>query len=146
MEAVTAKPRRAEVMMTKKALLWMGMVTVLAVSVAAQQTWQRHYDPATETTVTGTVEDVVQVAHQGRSPGTHLKLKTDSGSVTVQIGPTSYLESQKVSFAKGDQVTVTGSKVNSGIIAREVKKGDRTLTLRDKQGIPKWSRGRNRPS
>ncbi len=128
--------------MTKKVLWVMGVMAVLAVTSAAQRA--RHYDPTTETTATGTVTDVVQVTHQGRSPGTHLKLKTGSGPVTVQLGPTSYLESQKASFAKGDQVTVTGSQVNKAIIAREVKKGDSTLTLRDKQGIPKWAHGRNR--
>ncbi len=128
--------------MTKKVFLLIGVMAVLAVTSAAQRA--RHYDPATETTVTGTVTDVVQVTHQGRSPGTHLKLKTASGPVTVQLGPTSYLESQKASFSKGDQVTVTGSQVNKAIIARVVKKGDSTLTLRDKQGIPKWAHGQNR--
>ena len=129
--------------MMRKTLLLMAVVAAVAVSVAAQQ---RRYDPATETTVTGTVTDVVQVTHHGRSPGTHLKVKTDAGPMTVQLGPTSYLESQNVNFAKGDQVTVTGSQVKGAIIAREVKKGDAKITLRNKQGVPKWSHGRNRPS
>jgi hypothetical protein len=30
------------------------------------------------------------------------------------------------------------------IIAREVVKGDKTLTLRGKNGIPEWSRGKAR--
>lgn len=129
--------------MTKRALLLIGVMAALVATSAAQR--QRHYDPATEMTVAGTVTDVVQVAHQGRPPGTHLRLRTDSGPMTVQLGPTSYLESQKASFAKGDQVTVTGSQVKGAIIAREVKKGDSKLTLRNKQGVPKWAHGRNRP-
>ena len=131
--------------MTKKVLLLMAVIAV-AVSVAAQQGRQRRYDPATETTVTGTVEDVMQITHPGRGgSGTHLRLKTETGVIEVHVGPTWYLESQKASFAKGDAVTVTGSKVGGAVIAREVKKGDAVLTLRDKQGVPKWSRG-GRPS
>jgi hypothetical protein len=30
------------------------------------------------------------------------------------------------------------------LIAREVKKGGKTLTLRDAQGVPAWSGGRRR--
>ena len=120
------------------------VMAALAALAVAQQT--RAYDPTTETTVTGTVEDVTQVAHGGRSTGTHMKLKTDAGVVEVQLGPTRYLESQKFAVAKGDLVTVTGSKVNGSLIGREVKKGDTTVTLRDKQGVPKWSHGAARPN
>ncbi|HVY94413.1 MAG TPA: hypothetical protein VHA14_16745, partial [Bryobacteraceae bacterium] len=48
-------------------------------------------------------------------------------------------------FAKGDSVEITGSKVTMNgeewIIAREVTKDGKTLTLRDKDGNPKWSGG-----
>jgi hypothetical protein len=57
--------------------------------------------------------------------------------------------SQQFQFAKGDAITVTGSKVRIAgqdvIIAREIKKGDQVLTLRDAKGFPLWS-GRGRRS
>lgn len=130
----------------RRSFLLLAVVAGLSVALAAQQEQRRNYDPATEVTITGVVEEVVEVAHQGRGTGTHLKLKTDAGVVVVHVGPTRFLISQKASFFKGDQITVTGSKVKNAVIAREIKKGDATLTLRDAQGEPKWSRGGARPS
>jgi hypothetical protein len=50
--------------------------------------------------------------------------------------------SKHFDFAKGDAITVTGSKVKMGgqdvVIAREIKKGDQVLTLRDARGFPLW--------
>src|SRR5687767_6010057 len=98
----------------------------------------RMYNPATETTVKGTVEEVKKVPSQRGGPGgTHLIVKTDKETLDVHLGPTTFLEKQKFTFAKGDQIEVTGSKVKIGavdaMLAREVKKGDKTLTLRDSQ-------------
>ncbi len=49
-------------------------------------------------------------------------------------------------FATGDQVEVIGSKVKmdgaDAVLAREVKKGGKTLTLRNARGIPAWSKGK----
>jgi hypothetical protein len=60
-----------------------------------------------------------------------------------------YLETEGFTIAKGDMVEVTGSLVSSEddtyMIAREVKKGDRLLRLRNKEGIPLWSRSRRSP-
>jgi hypothetical protein len=107
----------------------------------------RMYDPATETTVKGTVEEVKQIPGQrGGASGAHLIVKTDKETLEVHLGPTAFLEKEKFTFAKGDQIEVTGSKVKIGaadaLLAREVKKGDKTLTLRNAQGIPVWSGGR----
>lgn len=137
-----------------KKVFLLSLVLLICAGVAAAQSGStskgRIYDPATETTITGQVADVAQHAGRGRGTGTHLMLETSAGRVEVHLGPTSYLAAQNASYAKGDKVTVTGSKVKFGssevIIAREVKKGDQVLTLRDAQGIPKWSRGRQRPN
>jgi hypothetical protein len=109
------------------------------------------YDPATEVTVTGTVEEVKEMdcAECPRgTKGTHITLKINDQSYDVHLGPTSYLADQKFTVAKGNQVEVTGSKVKQGddevILARQVKKGDQTIALRDAQGIPAWSRGMQR--
>lgn len=122
------------------------------------------YDPATVVTVKGTVQEVQegmmrsgqmgqmnQSAQTGqRRPrgGMHLTLKTDTGSFNVLVGPAQFVKDKDFTFAKGDEVTVTGSKVkfngSDAIIAREIKKGDKTLTLRDEKGVPAWPMGRRR--
>jgi hypothetical protein len=105
----------------------------------------RMYNPATETTVNGTVEKVATISGRSGWSGTHLDLKTDSGIVDVHLGPSAYLSSKGFQFANNDQLEVTGSKVmyqgHPAIIAREVKMGGKVLTLRNAQGIPEWSRG-----
>jgi len=79
--------------------------------------------------------------------GTHLTLKTTQGTFNVHVGPTTYFASKNFSVAKGDELTITGSKVQfqgtESLIAREIKKGDQVLTLRDANGLPLWS-GRGR--
>jgi hypothetical protein len=61
----------------------------------------------------------------------------------VVLGPASFVSSKKFEFAKGDRITVTGSKVTTNgqdvVVAREVKKADKVLTLRDAKGFPLWS-------
>ncbi len=48
-----------------------------------------------------------------------------------------------LSFSKGDEIAVTGSKVKQGdadlVLARAVDKGNDTVTLRDNKGTPVWS-------
>ncbi len=105
------------------------------------------YDTSTEMTAKGTVQEVQQITGRRGWGGTHLTLKTEAGAFDVHLGPTAFLKQEGFSFEKGDEVEVTGSKVDyqkgEAIIAREVKKGDKTLTLRDEKGYPVWS-GRGR--
>lgn len=104
------------------------------------------YDPSTEVTLKGTVEEVKQLTGRMAMSGTHLTLKAESGTYDVHLGPTAFLSSHKFDVAKGDQIEVIGSKVNvagaEAVLAREVKKGDNRLSLRNAQGIPEWSGGR----
>jgi hypothetical protein len=106
------------------------------------------YDPATEVTVTGTVEEVREIPHGARGPGIHLTLRTDRATYDVHVGPVRFLAEHAIAFAKGDPLRVTGSKVYYGgkdaLLAREIKKGEKTVTLRDSRGIPEWSRGHRR--
>ncbi len=106
------------------------------------------YDPKTVISVSGTVAKVTQQTGPRGWNGTHLSLKTQDGVVDVHLGPASFISQQGFQFTEGDQIEVTGSKITyqnaTAIIAREVKKGGKVLTLRDEQGYPKWSRGRQR--
>jgi hypothetical protein len=90
-----------------------------------------------------------QMGHMGWM-GTHLKLMTQNGPVNVVVGPSGYIAEKNFTFAKGDEIQVTGSEVTfrgkMELIAREVKKGEKTLTLRNDQGVPLWSRGHQPPA
>lgn len=137
--------------------LTFGGLAAIAIAMAshslAQSTpqsstpWPR-YNTATETTLTGSVEAVLNPTNPNGRAGTHLTLKTDKESLDVHVGPSWYLAEKQITFAKGDQITVTGSRVkfDSGdaLIAREIKKGQQTISLRDPQGFPLWSGGAGR--
>ena len=106
------------------------------------------YDPQTETTTTGVIQEVKEVPGPGRSSGTHLIVKAGDELDDIHVGPTWYLKHHSCALAKGDQIEVIGSKVKyqgaATVVARQIKKGDKSWTLRDARGIPLWSRGRNR--
>ncbi len=132
---------------TAAALMLLTFLAVTTIAVAqGPGAGMRIYDPKTEVTLTGSVEGVQQQPCMGRRVGTHLTLKTESETLDVCVGPTGYVQQKGFSFAKGDQIEVVGSRVKLGekdaIVARQIKKGDQTLTLRDSQGIPAWSGGR----
>jgi DNA/RNA endonuclease YhcR with UshA esterase domain len=105
----------------------------------------RNYDPKTEVTVKGTVEDVQEIAGRNGRTGTHLLLKTDSGTLPVHVGPSAYILKNQFSFSKGDEISVLGSKVTIAgketLLAREITKDGKTLVLRNAQGIPEWAGG-----
>jgi hypothetical protein len=125
------------------------LLVLISVLPAPAQSGQRgpmmrHYDPKTEVTFTGTVESINRMAGMpGR--GIHLTVKTGDETSNVHLGPAAFIE-RKMTFKKGDTVQITGSKVTmmrkNVVIAREVRKGDQVLTLRDENGVPAWPRGR----
>lgn len=104
----------------------------------------RMYDPQTVTTVSGEVVSADTVSGpRGRYQGLHLTLKTAAETIAVHLGPSWYLDQQKITFAPKDTVEITGSRISLEgkpvIIAGEVKKGGQTLKLRDANGIPVWA-------
>lgn len=141
--------------MYRSKLAIVAFLIVLTVPFAVAQVGRgagpgmRNYDPSSEVTVTGGVEDIQQYTTRGWWGGTHLILKTSTDTLDVHVGPTSYLDGQQFSFTKGDQVEVIGSKIKvdgkDALLAREIKKDGKVLKLRDTQGIPLWSRGRRNP-
>jgi len=58
------------------------------------------------------------------------------------VCPKPFQEEMGISFSKGDEVAVTGSKVKQEaldvILAREFVKGADTLMFRDDKGKPVW--------
>ncbi len=109
----------------------------------------RMYDPKTVETISGEVERVDMITPmKGMSGGVHLVVKTDKESISVHLGPAWYLENQDVKIQPKDKVEITGSRITfdgkPAIIAKEVKKGDEVLNLRDDSGYPVWSGWRRR--
>jgi hypothetical protein len=102
------------------------------------------YDPSTETTINGTIEEVQTVDMMCHS-GTHLTVKTEKGNIEVALGPNKFLAEQKLELKKGDQVQIVGAKANTRrgeiFMAREITTGGKTVTLRDEKGMPNWPRG-----
>ena len=72
------------------------------------------------------------------SYGVHFTLKTEKEAISVHLGPSWYMEKQGMTFAPGDKVEVTGSRITyegqPTIIAGEVKKGGQVLKLRMQPG------------
>jgi hypothetical protein len=105
------------------------------------------YDPDTVTTLRGTASAVTVVpARGGRMGGTHITLSSGGQTMDVHLGPTWFLDREGVSVSKGDAVEVSGSVIDSDgqsvLIARELKTGQKVVTLRDERGIPAWAGGR----
>ncbi len=103
------------------------------------------YDRATEITRHCKVDSVDQIAPGGCSGcdgGVHLRATCDGEACDIHLGPAAYEEGKKFPLAKGDEVDVTGSRVTydggTSLIAKEVRKGDAVLELRDDQGKPLW--------
>ena len=99
------------------------------------------YDLTTEVKLKGVVEDVRETP--GEFEGTHLVVKTDTGTVLVHVAPASFLKEMDTSFKKGDEVQVIGAKAPGAtepeVLAREITVGTNTTTLRDGKGIPVWA-------
>ena len=119
------------------------LCTLPLVAQKAQEPSPLKYDVHTETKMKGTVEEVKLPPKGSKKEVAHLLVKTGTDTVDVYLCPKSFLDDMGVSFSKGDEITLTGSKVKQGeadlILAREVVKGTDTLVLRDKKGNPVWS-------
>jgi hypothetical protein len=98
------------------------------------------YDLQTEAKIKGTVLEIK--APEKEKDNLHMMLKSGEETVDVLLCPKSFLTEMGITFAKGDEVVVTGSKVKvedtNMVLAREVKKGDDSLILRDDKGAPAW--------
>jgi hypothetical protein len=136
------------------AVLFVAALSSLAAaqSAPAGRQGSMMYDVKTETTITGTVESVENITGTGGRGrhgmgGTHLVMTTEKESVAVHVGPTTFLAEKGITFAKGDKLEILGSRLTVDnevvLIARQIKKGDNTWTLRDASGRPAWS-GRGR--
>jgi hypothetical protein len=125
-------------------LLQLAAIALVATSAFSQS--PPKYDPATETTVKGTVGELKLVPPTGGKPIAYLVTKTgpDKEKDTVQIFlcPKSFLDQMGIAFKTDEAIEVKGSKVKQDgadlILAREMVKGGETLTFRFPDGKPAW--------
>lgn len=100
------------------------------------------YDLQTESKAKGVVDDVKVSDFGTRKDFIQLVLKDQTETLVVYVCPQPFEEEMGISFAKGEQVSLTGSRVKEKesevILAREIAKGTDTWTLRDAKGSPVW--------
>jgi hypothetical protein len=100
------------------------------------------YDLQTEMKTKGVVDEINVLTVGSRKDFMELVLKKGEDKIHVYVCPRPFQEEIGVSFAKGDEIAVTGSKVKQEaldvILAREMVKGTDTLMFRDDKGKPVW--------
>ena len=108
------------------------------------------YSKGSVVELSGKVTGVVRSAPaQGMDASVSLLVKSGNGGVSVvEVGPTWYVDGQRVTYKTGDRVKVKGSKVMLGnrsvILAQRVTKNNRVLYLRGEDGWPMWLAYRGR--
>lgn len=106
--------------------------------------YSRLYDPQTIETISGKIISIERITPmQGMSHGIRLMVKTAKETIPVHLGPEWYVTNQDMQLQINERVEIKGSRITfngkPAIIATEVKKGDKILTLRDSNGLPLWS-------
>jgi hypothetical protein len=123
----------------------MGVAFVVLVILLFTSPRQRTlvYDASDVVTVQGVVQDVQQFyCPISGEEGTHLTVKTENETVQVHVAPTRFLRNNNVSFSKGDQIQVVGSRIiyhgHNAMIARTATLGGQTVAFRETNGHPLW--------
>ena len=122
------------------------LAVFLVVSMHAQKAAKPtppKYDLQTETKIKATIEEVKLPPKGSEKEIAHLMVKNGADTLDVYLCPKSFMDDMGMDFAKGDEISLTGSKVKGGdaelILAREVVKGNDSFVLRDGKGDPVWS-------
>lgn len=109
--------------------------------------YNKMYNVNAVETITGEVISIDKITPvKGMSYGIHLLVKTGKETISVHLGPSWFMDRQKLKITLKDKVTIKGSLITfdgkPAIIAAEIKKGNSTLQLRNYNGYPLWSRSR----
>jgi hypothetical protein len=148
MGAARAKGVDAPLVIGAVVAVLLGAVAGLALSVVArgrqiQQVAEHRagaaYDVARESVISG---KIVQYSSASTTApfGAHISLQTGSGTFEVHAGNAKVIQASNISLQAGDPVSITGEIVpfgNSSIfVARIIKKGSQSVTVRSKNGMP----------
>lgn len=125
------------------ATLLFAIIVVPVGALAASETHPAHgfgpvYDAAHETTLEGTIQQVVTKHTVGSPAGMHLMVAGPQGLVDAHVGP--FLNREiKTAVTAGMPVRIVGSTTmlhgKSYFLARQVTIGDHTVTVRSPRGI-----------
>lgn len=101
------------------------------------------YDPATEITLKGTIENLTEYeCPVSGGVGAHIELKTEEGTAQLHIALAKFLKEYEIKFEKGETIEVIGSKVKlndaDAILVRQITRGQNTYMFREKDGKPIW--------
>jgi hypothetical protein len=100
------------------------------------------YDKQTETKTKGIIEETKLFELGARKDFVELIVKSGEDKVSIYVCPKAFQEELGITFSKGEEIAVTGSKVKQEaadiVLAREVVKGTDTLLFRDDKGNPVW--------
>ena len=100
------------------------------------------YDLRAETKTKGVIDEVNLLSLGTRKDFMELIIKNGDDKIHIYVCPKPFEEEMGISFSKGDQITVTGSKAKyegaDVILARELVKGEDTLLFRDAKGTAVW--------
>jgi len=120
----------------------LAILSTYAFSQAPSKQPQPKYDPATEATLKGSVEELKLVPPDGAKSVAYLVMKSGQDSIQIYLCPKSFLDEMGFTIKAGDEIELTGSKITQAgadlTLARELVKGGDTLTLRFKDGKPAW--------
>lgn len=124
------------------ALALVAAVTAMAGEKKATASDTPGYDARAEHVVKATVAGIKTHESVLGYQDMHVTLTTTVGEMEVHLGPVSYLAKRGFDLKAGDEIVVTGCKTTwedkPVIVARNLKTGDRSLTLRNMKGKPAW--------
>jgi len=123
-------------------LMLLGALPVLAQKTEQKDSSPTKYDLHTELKTKGVVDEVNLLSFGTRKDFTELIIKSGEDKVHIYVCPKPFQEEMGITFTKGDEISVTGSKVKQEtsdvILARELIRGTDTLMFRDGKGNPVW--------
>ncbi len=125
---------------TVRAIL-LSSVALICSAVGVAQSSPK-YDSATEAKFQGTIAELRIPEKGAEKQIAHLTVKGGTDTWDLYLCPKYFMDDMGISFAKGDEISFTGSKVKEGdadmILTRELIKGTDTLVFRDEKGKPVW--------
>lgn len=100
------------------------------------------YDLQTESKKKGIIDEVKLLTLGSRKDFVQLVVKSGEEKLSVFVCPKPFQDEMGITFTKGDDIEVTGSKVKQEqadvILARELVRGTDTLMFRDDKGKAVW--------
>ena len=127
-----------------KRFLFLAGLVVAGLALGQSSDTQAPIAGSPKVEVKGKIEKIWISRGQGMPS---LQVRTGDRTVSVALGSMRYLMEQGFNPKAGDEVAVTGYKLNDGVVAITVTlpATGKVLRLRDEAGRPVWMGGRRAP-